>query len=157
MTTRLDPGDTMSESLAAILDEKSHETTRDAEAAVFVLLERLRRGDDVGSVDGLDTLALRRLGYLCDFARARLDVQDKVMLDDMLERIRSRLDELDPHWHGHPPAGAVPFPARPQYWRVLDDQLANRWNLAPGLEEDRFRSEVGPLWEERDLRKRSAR
>lgn len=129
-------------SLTCLLDQTDADDSRwrDAEAAVFVLLERLRRGrgPPADHVDGLPESARRRLGYLCDLACLRLDPTDPAALGALAERIRSSLPP-DP-----PPIGAaVPVVPVPHRRRPADayDAVGGWWGIHPPLDLRRFEAE----------------
>lgn len=124
--------------------DASGEHWREAEAAVFVLLEHLRRGyrPSEKTAYSLPEAARRRLGYLCDLCCLHLNPDDPAGLGVLAEGLRASLSE-DPLPITSAVA-AVPGSHR-RGLTMAFDMAGGWWGVYPPLDIQRFRAEVPAL------------
>lgn len=110
-------------------------TWREAEEATFALLEDLLEG----RLPDLDRCLLeeaRRIGYLAEVALLLLEPRDASALNDLVHEARSRTSGL-----GQTTIAAVAWPRSRPHPRGLDE-IADLWNISPGIDLGRFRAET---------------
>lgn len=110
-------------------------TWREAEEATFALVEDLLEGR-LPPLDGCTAEEVRRIGYLAEVALFLLDPQERDALSELVREARSRSSGAA--WTT---ISAVAWPRSRPYPRGFDE-IADRWDVSPGLDIGRFRSET---------------
>lgn len=124
---------------ASSLNDPGYADWRDAEAAVFSVMERLRRGQ-MPCLEGASPAALRRLGYLAEMTLLFLDAGNREALKRLVDGIKGRLAGET----GGEPLPAVPCGTR-QGRGGRGDEVGAAWNIAPGISLARYKAEAPAL------------
>ncbi|GAB6974872.1 hypothetical protein [Methylobacterium phyllosphaerae] len=111
------------------------QTWRKSEREINELLSKLVAGELPDS-KLYNSDELRRLGYLAEVALFLLEPRDADALSGFVDRIRALEPVLD-----QSTIALIPWNRSRPYPRGLDE-IADRWNISPGIDIGRFRSEV---------------
>ncbi len=109
-------------------------TWREAEEATFALLEDLLEGR-LPDLNRCTPEEVRRIGYLAEVGLLLLDARDRSALDHLVHEARSRTAGAE-----RTTIAAVAWPRSRPHPRGLDE-IADRWNVSPGIDLGRFRAE----------------
>jgi hypothetical protein len=124
---------------ASALNDDQYDNWRDAEAAAFTVMERLRRGHEV-VIEGASPEAVRRLGYLAEMTLLFLDAADPEGLRNLIAMTKSFTEDGKQALV----SSVVPFSASRRF-AIGNDEVAASWNIASGISLARFRAEIPAL------------